>query len=331
MSSEPLTENARVFMLGLGPTALSALEAIAERFKVVGVVREAADEPGRRDEVIALASKLGLPVSRDTSLRSVSTLIENLQPDCVVVSSYNRILPPELLSRSRFINVHYAPLPEYRGRANVNWAIINGEKIAGITIHRMVPGLDAGNILFQETIPISGADTVGTLYERLNAIQRRVLGDAVAKLLAGVEGTPQDESRASYCCARLPEDGEIDWRQETSAIDRLIRALAPPYPGAFTWFEGRRLTICAALPVAGAPRFAGRVPGRVVAVSKSEGAVDVLTGDGLLRLYQVQLDGAEPAPAASIIKSVKATLGLRLVDLLKRIEQLEAQIREKSK
>jgi methionyl-tRNA formyltransferase len=279
--------------------------------------------------VVELASKLDLHVSRDAALSSVRKLIEDLRPDCVVISSYNRILPPDLLGMSRFINVHYAPLPKYRGRANVNWAIINGEKVAGISIHRVSPGLDAGNILFQETIPISDTDTVATLYERLNAIQRRALGGAVARFLAGHEGEPQDESQATYCCARLPEDGDINWSHGTLAIDRLIRALAAPYPGAFTWFEGRRLTIRAATPVSGGPRFIGRVPGRIVAVSKSDGTVDVLTGDGALRLFEVQRDGAAPAPAASVIKSVKATLGLRTADLLKRIEQLEALIGEK--
>src|SRR5262245_14439732 len=98
MSSKLQTEQARVFMLGLGVTALSALEALGERFKVVGVVREAAEGPVSRDQVIALALKLDLQVNCDTSLRSVRALIENLQPDCVVVSSYNRILPPDLLA-----------------------------------------------------------------------------------------------------------------------------------------------------------------------------------------------------------------------------------------
>jgi len=329
MFSKSHTEQARVVMLGLGITAFSALESLAERLKVVAVVRDAADD-NDFDETIALALKLDLPVCHDTSLRSVRTLIENLQPDCVVVSSYNRILPSDLLAQSRFINVHYAPLPEYRGRANVNWAIINGEKFAGISIHLMVPGLDAGNILFQETIPITDAETIKTLYDRLNAIQRRVLGETVAQLLAGAEGAPQDESRASYGCSRLPEDGEINWSSETLAIDRLIRALAAPYPGAFTWFEGRRMTIWAAHPVADGPRFAGRVTGRIVAVSKSEGTVDVLTGDGVLRVIEVQYDGESRVPAASIIKSTKATLGLRVSDLLKRIEQLEAEVARRS-
>ncbi len=330
MSSKLHAEQARVVLLGLGITAFSALEALAERFKVVAVVREVADDPGSPDETIELAIKLDLPVCHDTSLHSVRTLIENLQPDCVVVSSYNRILPSDLLTQSQFINVHYAPLPEYRGRANVNWAIINGEKFAGISIHCMVPGLDAGNILFQETIPITDADTITTLYDRLNAIQRHVLGETVAQLLAGAEGAPQDENQASYGCTRLPEDGEINWSGETLAIDRLIRALAPPYPGAFTWFEGRRMTIWSARPLTDGPRFAGRVPGRIVAVSKSDGTVDVLTGDGLLRVLEVQYDGESPVPAASIIKSIKATLGLRVSDLLKRIERLEAEVARRS-
>jgi methionyl-tRNA formyltransferase len=264
MFSKADTEQARVVLLGLGITALSALKALAERFNVVALIREVTADSRYGDETTVLALKLDVPVCHDTSLRSVRTVIENLHPDCVIVSSYNRILPSDLLALSHFINVHYAPLPEYRGRANVNWAIINGEKVAGISIHRMVPDLDAGNILFQETIPIEDADTVTTLYDRLNTIQRHVLGDVVARLLAGAEGTPQDENRASYCCTRLPEDGEINWSGETSAIDRLIRGLTPPYPGAYTWFEGRRMTIWSARPVTDGPRYAGRVPGRIV-------------------------------------------------------------------
>jgi methionyl-tRNA formyltransferase len=323
------SEKRRLFLIGLGVTALSALESLAERFEVIGVVREATPGPDGKDEFVELASKLGLPLSHDASMRSVRTLVESSRPDCVVISSYNRILPADLLSLSKFINVHYAPLPQYRGRANVNWAIINGEKIAGVSIHRVSPGLDSGNILFQETIPIGDGDTVTTLYERLNAIQRRALGDTVERFLAGFEGEPQDESQATYCCTRLPEDGEIDWSGATPEIDRLIRALAAPYPGAFTWFEGRRLIVWEAAPIHGGPRFVGRVPGRVVAVSKSEGSVDVLTGDGALRLFEVQPDGAAAEPAANVIKSVKGTLGLRTADLLKRIEQLEFQIRER--
>lgn len=312
-------------MIGLGVTTISALKALHEAFDVVGVVRNL-DADSSSDEVIAFTAKHGLPGYHDTSMAGLSRLIEAVRPDCVVVSSYHRILPLDLLEKSQFINVHYAPLPEYRGRANVNWALINGEKFAGISIHKMVPGLDGGPIFYQEMIEITEQDTVTSLYDRLNAIQGRELAGAVNRLLAGEEGAFQDESLATYCCTRLPEDGQIVWENETAAIDRLIRALAPPYPGAFTWYEGRRLTIWNAKPVVDGPRYVGRTPGRVVAVSKGAGSVDVLTGDGILRLFEIQLDGEPRTAAASLIKSVKATLGLRIVDLLKRIEYLETKL-----
>jgi methionyl-tRNA formyltransferase len=313
-------------LIGLGVTAISALEALCENFEVIAVVRSLDADSSEIDPVIAFAASRDLPISHDTSMSGVRSLIETAQPDCVVVSSYHRILPADLLEKSQFINVHYAPLPEYRGRANVNWALINGEKYAGVSIHRMIPGLDGGPIFYQEKIEITEQDTITTLYGRLNAIQRRELGGAVTRLLSGEEGSRQDESLATYCCTRLPEDGQVDWELETATIDRLIRALTPPYPGAYTWFEGRRLTIWAATPVVDGPRYVGRVPGRVVAVSKAMGSVDVLTGDGALRIFEIQRDGEPKTAAASLIKSVKATLGLRISDLLKRIEDLEAKL-----
>src|SRR6202008_1176253 len=102
-----------------------------------------------------------------------SRIVTELHPDVVVISSFSRILSAEVLALSRFINVHYSPLPRYRGRANVNWAIINGEPTAAISVHMVRPGLDDGEILYQEEIDIGPKDTATTLYERLNAIQER--------------------------------------------------------------------------------------------------------------------------------------------------------------
>src|SRR5262249_88595 len=158
----------------------------------------------------------------------------------VVISSYDRIVPPDLLRRCPFVNVHYAPLPQYRGRANVNWAIINGESHTGITIHLVDQGLDSGNILYQALITIPPADTVPALYDHLNRLQREQLGAAVGRFLAGDSGVAQDPESATYGCTRLPADGEIDWSQPTDRIDALIRALVKPFPGAFTFFNGRR-------------------------------------------------------------------------------------------
>jgi methionyl-tRNA formyltransferase len=315
-----------VLLLGLGPTARTALDALSARFRVAGIVRDPASASGE-DPVVGLAHSLGVRVFADTGLAGVEYAIDETSPDCVVVSSYDRILPARVLARSRFVNVHYAPLPQYRGRANVNWAIINGERETAISVHVMAPGLDAGNVLHQQRVPIGPDDTVGDLYERLNEVQREVLGDVVARHLDGYEGAPQDESGATYGCTRVPDDGQIDWAAPTEQIYALVRALAPPYPGAHTYLEGRRLEVVRAAPLQEAPHYVGRVPGRVVGRSLRTGHVDVLTADGVLRLHELA-EGGVVGPAAGFVESTRQTLGLRTVDLLARIELLEGRLRE---
>ena len=127
------TERQRVLLIGFGPTTASALTALQSRFDVVGLVRDV------DDDVAGLARSRGVPVTLDDDRTVVAGLVDPLAPDCVVVSSYDRILPRDLLARCPFVNVHYAPLPRYRGRANVNWAIINGEETSAATVHSMVP------------------------------------------------------------------------------------------------------------------------------------------------------------------------------------------------
>jgi methionyl-tRNA formyltransferase len=327
MSSKQLDQLTKVLLVGCGPTALSALEALGESFHVVGLVREPQGHCTDEDETIRRATRLSVPVYPKPSLRLVERLIDELKPVCVVVSSFNRVLPGSLLARCRFANVHYSPLPRYRGRANVNWAIINGEKLAGITIHTIVPGLDDGPILFQQLIPIHSKHTVADIYEALNAIQRAQLAGAVQKLLDGDPGLPQSEEDASYACSRNPEDGEIDWSKSARQIHDLIRALVSPYPGAFTYLQGRRLTILVAECLKDAPHYEGRIPGRVIAVARAQGFIDVLAGDGVVRIHDVQWDGGPRITAAQAVTSVRETLGLRMSDLLTRIERLESMIR----
>ena len=312
----------RILLIGQGPTALSALQSLAPRFEIVGIVRRC----GADDTVARAAVAAGIPRYEDTSLKAIDRRVASAGADCVVVSSYDRIIGWQTLARCRFVNVHYAPLPAYRGRATVNWALINGESSTAITIHELVPQLDGGPILFQRTVSIGPDDTVATLYETLNAIQREALGATVAAFLEGARGQAQDPSAATYGCTRLPDDGEIDWTASTATIDRLVRALAPPFPGAFTHLNGDRLVVRGASKPADAPHFVGRVPGRVVQVSKIDGSVDVLTGDGVLRLHEVQIAGQPVTTPAALIRSVKTTLGVRAADLLDRIAALETRL-----
>jgi methionyl-tRNA formyltransferase len=315
-----------VLLVGFGITAESALESLVESCIVVGIVRPVAAAERESDPVAALAARHGVPLFGTTSIDALRRLVSDLGPDCVVVSSYDRVLPADLIAACRFVNVHYAPLPQFRGRANVNWAIITGQPSTAISIHVLEPDLDAGNILFQQALPIDCEDTVADLYERLNDLQRRHLGATVARFLDGDAGQPQADGESTYGCTRLPSDGEIDWSATTAEIGALVRALVTPFPGAFTFFEGRRLVIWRGSVVEAPPVFSGRVPGRVVRVSAKDGHVDVLTGDGILRLIEVEIEAGRRVPAASVLRSVRATLGLRSGDLLSRIDALEREI-----
>ncbi|MEU4563811.1 formyltransferase family protein [Actinoplanes sp. NPDC023936] len=314
------SERPRIVLVGIGPTTATALAGLTAEFTVAALLRAG------QDDTTALAAGHGVPVVGDTSVVSLRRVVERERPDAVVVSSYDRILPADMLAGIPFVNVHYAPLPRYRGRATVNWALINGETDAYIAIHCLEPALDAGGVLYSGSVPIGAHDTVSTLYDRLNELQRGNIAAAVRRRLSGDSGEEQDEGTATYCCTRLPEDGEIHWSAPTSTIDRLVRSLTPPFPAAYTYLGLRRLLVHRAEPRLDAPRYEGRVPGRPVGRSSAEGWVDVLTGDGVLRLHTVELDGDGPVPAADVIRSVKQTLGLRTQDLLSKIADLEARL-----
>lgn len=304
-----------MLLIGQGPTSLTALEGLVPSFDVGAIVRSTDDSTAARSR------ELGVPVLTDATPAGVRAAVEDTRPDAVVVSSFDRILDAELVARCPFVNVHYAPLPRGRGRATVNWAIINGDADAAITIHHLVPGLDAGGILYQATAPIEPDSTVASLYDELNRLQREHIAEATDAALAGEPGEAQNDDAATYLCTRVPDDGEIDWSRPTVEIDRLVRALQPPFPAAFTWFGLNQLNIDVAAPVVDAPRYEGRVPGRVVRVDRAAGSVDVLTGDGLLRVERVRVDDGPDVAAADVVRSVKATLGLRTSDLVRMLRE----------
>lgn len=305
-----------VVLIGLGSTSRTAFSALAERFTVLALIR-----PGQ-DDVVQMARDAGVRVVADASIAAISSIIDDLQPDIVVVSSYNRILPAELLQRRPFVNVHYAPLPRYRGRATVNWAILNGETEAAISIHCLTQELDAGDILAQRFVPIRPRDTVSDLYLRLNALQRKLLADAVERRLNGETGDRQDESMASYCCGRVASDGMIDWSSSTTTIDRLIRSLGGEFPCAFSFLGRQQIEVHRAEPVVNNRNYVGRVPGRVVEVDRRKGDVEILTGDGVLRLQEIRLPGAKPQAPAEVITSTRMSLGIGVAELSMLVGEL---------
>ena len=211
---------------------------------------------------------------------------------------------------------HDSLLPAYRGFAPLNWAIINGETETGVTLFKVDGGMDTGNILVQQRVPIGPDETAPQVYEKLCTATAAAVLEGF-HLLQNAQARPraQDHSLATHTCSRTPADSMIDWSQSTKAIHNLIRALTFPYPGAFTYLKNRRIFVLSATPVPDTPPFVGRIPGRVVQIAPS-GAVDVLTGDGILRIREVSVDGQHRQSPAGIIRSVRSRLGIDWVEMM---------------
>ena len=201
------------------------------------------DDPAER---VFFGSVAELARSRNLELL-VDPPIEHLMgrlgsPDLIFSFYYRRMLPPGLLAAARrgAFNMHGSLLPKYRGRAPVNWAVLKGETETGATLHEMVAKPDAGRIVDQEPVPIGADETAAEVMAKVAAAAERVLKRSIGKLVAGTaQLKPQDLARGSYFGGRRPEDGRIDWSSSALEIHNLVRAVAPPYPGAFT--EGMKI------------------------------------------------------------------------------------------
>ena len=206
--------------------------------------------------VAGIANARAVPVRRPARLSDPRVVdeIRELGPDLILSFYYRRLIPPSILSLPRLgaFNMHGSLLPLYRGRAPVNWAILRGESRTGATLHHMVEEPDAGDIVDQESVPIEVEDTAMTVQERVNDAGCAILIRQLPALLRGsAPRRPQDERRATSFGRRTPEDGRIDWRCGAEQIANLVRAVAPPFPGAFTEIEGRRLFVWRARPARG--------------------------------------------------------------------------------
>jgi methionyl-tRNA formyltransferase len=234
--------------------------------------------------------------------------------DLIFAVSWRYLIPPDLYRRARkgsFV-FHDSLLPRYRGFAPTVWAIINGEDHTGATLFAMSERADEGDIVDQQRVPILPDETIADVMQRVTDAYLELLERNFSSLARGVAiPKPQDHSIATYCCRRFPRDNQIDWRRPTREIFNLIRATTRPYPGAFTWMEGRQLIVWSAASPSSSeppPRYVGRVPGRVVEVSPARGCT-VLTADGALTLTELQSAGAQPRPAAEVIDKPGCTLG----------------------
>ena len=244
--------------------------------------------------------------------------------DIFVVAAFGQLLPKTILEMPRFgcINIHGSLLPAYRGAAPVQWAVLDGQKEAGDTIMQMNEGLDTGDILMQESIPLSANETAGSLYDKLSSMGGPLLLKALDAIEAGtVTPVPQGDSGTHYAKMLRKEMGTIDWTKSAEEIGRLVRGLNP-WPSAYTHWNGKMLKIWMAEPVTqeelsalGCDEKNGMdlkeaQPGTVMIVTKD--TLMVQTGDGLLALTELQMEGKKRMPVQAFLMGCRLQTGEKL-------------------
>ena len=273
----------------------ACLEVLLEQRVEVPLLLTHQDSPGENiwfGSVAALARERGIEAitPEDPNTPAIVGRIRGLQPDFLFSFYYRSMLKPALLEipkRGAF-NMHGSLLPKYRGRAPVNWAVLRGETRTGATLHEMTKEPDAGRIVDQEAVPILPDELAVDVFRKVTGAAALVLARSLPKLIDGSAVLrAQNLSKGGYFGARRPDDGRIDWSMPAVRVHDLVRALAPPYPGAFTDLEGRRLrllrTLIAAEPDRARPAMLLYAEG---------GRCYAACGDGgVLELLEMELDG----------------------------------------
>jgi methionyl-tRNA formyltransferase len=304
----------QLIFCGTPDFALPTLERlVAEKFAVDLVVTNPDEPSGRGYElkpppVKQVALQIGLEVFQPSKLKDPSTVdfLSRYRPDAMVVVAYGHILPRWMLDLPRLgcINLHASLLPKYRGAAPMQWALIRGEAVTGVTTMRIDEGLDTGDILLKREVPIGDEDTTETLSKRLSVLGADLMIETLRRLERGdLEPQPQDHSQATLAPILKKEDGRIDWSLPAKEICNRVRGLRP-WPGAYTTFRGKNLHIWAASVV-----MTGEAaePGTLAA---SHGTLLVACGQGtLLEAKEVQWEGRKRLPAREFLNGVRLSPG----------------------
>jgi methionyl-tRNA formyltransferase len=277
----------------VGCRCLSALLAAGVRVPLVVTHRDNPAETIWFGSVERLAREAGLEVAMpdDPNDPAFVARLARLAPDFLFSFYYRQMLSPAVLATARrgAYNMHGSLLPRYRGRVPVNWAIIRGERETGATLHEMVEKPDAGRIVGQEAVPIGENDTAAEVFGRVTQAAGILLERVLPSLLDGTAmPRPQALAEGSYFGGRRPEDGRIDWSRSAREVHDLVRAVAPPYPGAFTGLGTRRVRVLRTW-WSDPPALEARPAGTVAA---ADGRAWACCGDGRwLELREIEIEG----------------------------------------
>ena len=306
----------RVLFMGTPDFSVGTLEALIEAGHEVALVVTQPDKPKGRGgkmqytPVKEVAVAHNIPVYQPKRIREPECIEElrKYNADIMVVIAFGQILPKEILEMTPYgcVNVHASLLPSYRGAAPIQWAVINGEKVSGVTTMQMNEGLDTGDMLLKVEIPLDEKETGGSLHDKLAEAGARLCVETLDALKAGtVTPEKQGDSPTAYAKMLDKHMGKIDWKMSAKEIERLIRGLNP-WPSAYTrWNENDKgMKIWEAEVAEGQT---DKAAGTVVEVAKD--GFFVQTGDGLLKITALQIPGKKRMDAAAFLRGYQMETG----------------------
>lgn len=305
----------KIVFMGTPDFAVPCLRVLAESEHEVAAVFTQPDKPkGRGYKMIptpvkAVAEEYGIPVYQPLSLRKGEDaeksmeILNNIAPDLIVVTAYGQILPKEILELPKYgcINIHASLLPKYRGAAPINWVLLNGEKVTGVTSMQMSEGLDTGDMLIKKSTEIGENETYSELYGRLAVMGGEVLDDTIKAIEDGsLIPEKQDDSLSCYSPMITKDMSSLDFTKSAEEIHNIIRGVS-----GFTMMNGKRLKV-----------FASEIS-HDIATSEAGTIVDidkfaVSCGNGVILFTEIQLEGAKRMKTADFLRGRKLEKGVKL-------------------
>lgn len=313
----------RMIFMGTSELSVTVLESLVKAGHEIVDVYTRADKPAGRGRkpapppVKEASQRLGLPVYQPATIKTPEEIerVRRIKPDIAVIAAYGRLIPGDMLDIPplKFINLHPSLLPKYRGAAPINAPILAGDKETGVSIFVLEEGMDTGPILAQKSMPITPADTGETLSQKLAILGAELLVDTIPRWARGeIKPQPQDDSQATYTHIIKKEEGRLDWSRTAVELWRQVRAFQP-WPGSFTTWNGQLLKVLDSEPIASPVEGD---PGRTLLVpdpgNPGRRLPAVQTGEGLLVLRKVQLEGHRPLEAHVFLMGERDFAGSQL-------------------
>lgn len=310
----------RAVFMGTPEIAATVLKSVlASRHEVIAVVTQTDKPKGRGHEmafppVKEVALEAGIPVLQPQRARDEAFIeeLKALNPDIILVAAYGKLLPKAILDMPKFgcINVHASLLPKYRGASPIQWAVLNGDEKSGVTIMHMAETMDTGDIIMTKEVMLTAEETAGSLHDKLADIGGPLLIEAMDALETGrAPRIRQNEEEATHVRMLDKTMGNLDFSQPAVQLERWIRGLNP-WPTAYTKLDGKMLKLWKAEVVsteALAKEAKKQEPGTILFVTKD--SFDVVTGDGVLRVKELQLEGKRKMTAEEFLRGFSLEAG----------------------